>query len=364
MSDTTEANASLLVRRSSGQWVVPSTTGYTSESELQTLLFEHPELLPGVGPDAVACREFQTGVGPADILVVLPTGELLVVECKLASNPQVRREVIGQVLDYAARLWQMPLDDFEAAWTARTGTSPFTAFGDDATAVRDNIEAALATGRFTLVLAVDGINADLRRIVEYLNTITQPETRVLAFELARAAEGDLEILLPRIWGQETAEAKTRGQKRTNSWSPPEYLDWLSENTPDLLDAAHGLLECIPAAGWQVYNGTASSPSLITGCPRGGARLWPLSLFTSDGKPTVQLRLYEIAKKIDDPSAVVEALGSIDHYPLDLSAMKSADFRRKLEYPLEVFASPSAREALAMAISEVNRALEEDAPPTR
>ncbi|MCS7207429.1 MAG: hypothetical protein NZ951_05805 [Dehalococcoidia bacterium] len=37
-----------------------------------------------------------------DVLLASPTGCLILTECKLPQNPQRRRRVVGQVLEYAA----------------------------------------------------------------------------------------------------------------------------------------------------------------------------------------------------------------------------------------------------------------------
>ena len=104
----------VLFRAPDGSWSEPSTRGYVDEDALQALLAAHPDLLPGVTGDPAVCREFQSGVGPADLVVVDAEGSITLVECKLAANRQVRREVIGQVLDYASRLWRMPVEAFTA----------------------------------------------------------------------------------------------------------------------------------------------------------------------------------------------------------------------------------------------------------
>ena len=131
----------MLVRVNGGPWRQPSGTGYSSEAALQAILAEHPALVPGVSIDALMCREFQSGIGPADLIALDAEGTLTLVECKLAANPQVRREVIGQVLDYASRLWKMSIADFETKWASRTGESPFTAMGDDQGIIRATVEA-------------------------------------------------------------------------------------------------------------------------------------------------------------------------------------------------------------------------------
>ena len=94
-----------LLIRSSGDssWREPAGRGYDNEVALQTILVEHPDLVPGVDGSAIACREFSSGVGPADVVVLDAEGSITVVECKLSANAEVRRTVVGQVLDYASR---------------------------------------------------------------------------------------------------------------------------------------------------------------------------------------------------------------------------------------------------------------------
>lgn len=66
----------ILIRQGDGSWLRPAIAGFAWESELQEILAAHPELIPGVSAAAVTCREFQSDIGPADVVVVDSTGEL------------------------------------------------------------------------------------------------------------------------------------------------------------------------------------------------------------------------------------------------------------------------------------------------
>src|SRR5207249_4092094 len=121
---------------------------------------------------------------------------LTLIECKLAANPEIRRAVVGQIFAYASGLWRMHGDDLDAAWRARSTTGaglrqaaealaghraieePF-----DGTVFMQRISENLALGRMRLVVAVDTITSELRRIIEFLNDRTQPELQVIALEL-------------------------------------------------------------------------------------------------------------------------------------------------------------------------------------
>lgn len=81
-----------------------------SEAEIQHLVHMHPSMLPirEIDPmfaDPIAiCRELVTPTGNIDNLLITASGLPVLVECKLWRNPQARREVVGQILDYAKEL--------------------------------------------------------------------------------------------------------------------------------------------------------------------------------------------------------------------------------------------------------------------
>jgi hypothetical protein len=93
-------------------------SGESLESALQRLLADNPDVLPVdemVGEDVeppVLCllaREVRIGGMSLDLLFVDQEGILTLVEGKLVGNPEARRSVIGQLLEYAAHAsaaWQ------------------------------------------------------------------------------------------------------------------------------------------------------------------------------------------------------------------------------------------------------------------
>ena len=93
--------------------------GGVDEAFLQELLFRFPETLPTDAIDAAyagavpVCRELTTPAGYVDALYVNPLGRLTLAEFKLWRNPQARREVIGQILDYAKELASWGYEDLQ-----------------------------------------------------------------------------------------------------------------------------------------------------------------------------------------------------------------------------------------------------------
>jgi hypothetical protein len=269
----------ILVREAGGGWVEPSGRGYALEVELQSILSEHPELIPGVGRGALTCREFQSGAGPADIVVVEEDGSLTLVQCKLDANPQVRREIVGQMFDYASRLWKMDVTVFDARWRARTGSS-FHGDGTEGETLRGTVARNLEEGRFRIVLAVDAINTPLKRMVEYLNATTGEGTSVIAAEYSRVTHGPLEILMPRIYGQELAEAKAASSDRDRLvWELPVFRDWIQEHEPAGMSHFEALIVEAESQDLAFVGSMAATPS---GGFRvhadGGRRVGTLALF--------------------------------------------------------------------------------------
>lgn len=156
-----------------------------SEAWLQELLFNHPEALPmhelepGFADLVAVCRELPTAHGPVDNLFMTVEGDIVIVEAKLWRNPQARREVISQALDYASCLFEMSYESFEAA--ALRGSygglpkpaSLYGLFGDrpDALAEEAFIDAVsnnLARGRIVVLVVGDGIRAETERLMDAL----------------------------------------------------------------------------------------------------------------------------------------------------------------------------------------------------
>ena len=64
---------------------------------------------------------------------------------------------------------------------------------------RQGVANALATGTFTLVIAVDEIDEHLRRMVRYLNLTGKPEFRLAALEMERFQSDSTGVLVPTVY---------------------------------------------------------------------------------------------------------------------------------------------------------------------
>src|SRR5215468_2601045 len=92
-----------------------------SETWLQDLLYRFPQALPiaeiddGFSGLIPVCKEMNTPVGSVDVVYITANGRPVIVEAKLWRNPEARRRVIGQILDYAKELSRWTYESFDAA---------------------------------------------------------------------------------------------------------------------------------------------------------------------------------------------------------------------------------------------------------
>ena len=191
------------------------------EHTLRDLIHDSPAILPVHDIDPSYGRLFTVakelnipGVGFVDVLLADERGRLVVVECKLWRNPQARREVVGQILDYARELARYAYDDLQrqvSIATRRQGNVLYAMAREagsdmDEASFVDRVSRDLAAGRFLLLVVGDGITEGTRRIGEYLR---QQPGLAFGFGLIEMAEyrySDLDgaertIVQPRVLAQ-------------------------------------------------------------------------------------------------------------------------------------------------------------------
>lgn len=186
--------------------------GY-DERWIQELIQRYPHLLPirqiepALTPVVPVCMELPTSSGYIDNLLVTPNGGLVVVECKLWRNPEARREVIGQVLDYAKDLSRWSYGELEAAIRLALH-SPDWRLWDKVAEVSDLDEAGfydaitrnLRHARILLLIVGDGIHEGAGQLTEYLQRHVAAHFSLALVELGLwRLPGDAGILVqPRI----------------------------------------------------------------------------------------------------------------------------------------------------------------------
>jgi len=188
-----------------------------SEDWLQQRLSDCPELLPideidsGFGPLVLIGREVDTPVGPIDNLYVSPRGLLTLVEAKLWRNPEARREVVGQIIDYAKEVSRWSYDDLDAKAKEISGKSLYeliSTVGDDApdeARFVDGVSRNMRAGRFLLLIVGDGIREEMERLAEFLQSTPQLRFSLALVELQLyrlSSDGRL-LVMPIVVGRTT-----------------------------------------------------------------------------------------------------------------------------------------------------------------
>lgn len=151
------------------------------EEFLQKLVHDRPDIIPmeeidpAFRPLISVCTELSTAAGSVDNVWVTPEGGLILGECKLIRNPQSRREVVAQALDYARAVTGWHFDDLQAAARKARKDPSFSLWSlvkeqSDLHEHQfvDAIERRLRFGRPMLLIISDGIHEGVEALASFL----------------------------------------------------------------------------------------------------------------------------------------------------------------------------------------------------
>jgi hypothetical protein len=258
----------------SKKWKFAETMKAKAESELQKLLVESPSLVTideireGVSSLVYAVSEFGLpGSGSTDVLAFTSQGDIAVIECKLAANPEIKRKVIGQILEYAAYLWKMSYEQVDNRIQQLKGKSLAELIAEsiagewDEELFRDGVRQTLENGSFILVIVVDEINEELRRIVRYLNECSKSAFSLHALEMNRFQADRTEVLVPYLYG---ASTKPPTSQQRGQWSEDEFFKVLKEkNQPDIVRTVTDLYKWSIDTADRIWFGTGKETGSFT-----------------------------------------------------------------------------------------------------
>ena len=183
------------------------------EAFVQNLVFEHPECLPIVEIDRdfldpiPICVELNTPAGPIDALYLTASGRVVILEAKLWRNPEARRKVVAQILDYAKEFSRWDYEDLQREVSkklGRKGNVPYELVKEiypdlDEADFLDAVSKSLKQGKFLLLIVGDGIREGVGAIAEFLQTVGRLEFTFGLVELGifRSADGRT-LIQPRV----------------------------------------------------------------------------------------------------------------------------------------------------------------------
>ena len=194
-----------LLQTSVGSIIRPKRISFTQktfdEYRIQELIRVNPEILPVdeiesvFSPPISIGREVPTEAGFIDNLYLSSQGYLTIVETKLWRNPEARREVVGQIIDYAKEIskWSFKeLDDQvrsynqqyrKVSWGVLETIQQEQGEEVDEPFLVDSISRNLQQGRFLLLIVGDGIRESVEDIVDFLGQFPQLQFTLALVEL-------------------------------------------------------------------------------------------------------------------------------------------------------------------------------------
>jgi hypothetical protein len=201
-------------------------TGFVKEADLQSLILSSPELLGPLGSELRFIPigwEVSVGPGKLDLLFLDSEGVLTLIETKLKANDESRREVVGQILEYAAFAaeWTIDAVTLAAGEFLASSHAPADLVGqslEEAIATRFDwladeederqaktdalmakLESSMKGGRLRIVCGVDERIENLERLVRYLSA--HSDLQVVLLQVNRfPVDGDMSVLVPTLHG--------------------------------------------------------------------------------------------------------------------------------------------------------------------
>jgi len=303
---------------------------YEYEDLLQEMLATHPRLLAGdqmaendspqwlliAREAAVPDSRGSSGRWSADHLFADQNGIPTIIEVKRGANTQVRREIVGQILDYAAHaslhLEAETLHSRYVETCENRGIDPDEQLasvldGEDPIDFWQKVETNFRSKRIRLLFVADEIPSELKRVVEFLNE-SMDAVEVFAIEVSQYTSENSQAFVPRLYGQtEEARATSSSDSRTGS----EYVESEQDLFDDLnMKLEHGdisqptydaFIELYEFAkkvgdaidiggaknanfGLQVYahqGDYTGSPSVFTANVNGEVKIWPAKMVFDD-----------------------------------------------------------------------------------
>jgi hypothetical protein len=258
---------------------------YAKEEEFQDILERFPELLAGEQVDREFPRRWllvarEMGIPDSesmgsrwqvDHFFVDQDGIPTFVEVKRQSDTRARREVVSQMLDYAAnakKFWQAQTlrNQFEKT-CQKNERDPDQTLGTflgseglDPAGFWDVVHGKLLDGELRLLFIADQVPAELQSIVEFLNN-QMTKTEVLAIEVTRYLGGGFSTHIPRLVGQTADAIQTKAPARASTrrkWDEKQFFAAAETQPASVQDALRKLCVLAKSDGFDFRWGTGST----------------------------------------------------------------------------------------------------------
>lgn len=206
----------------------------------------------------------------------------------------------------------------------------------DAHEFRRSLSANLASGVFRVVVAVDEITDELRRTIQYLNRHTTDELEVVAVELGYVKDRDVEMIVPRVFGEEAVARKREARKP--SWDEPEFWTHAEQlSSTDAIRVVRKLHEWAVDHTARFYWGEGKHHPSMTAWLDVGSEESPVwTCYLSERGPLLGLNFEWLARRLDQEilEGLAQRLREIPAARSLLRELESRDYRVRPSLPPE------------------------------
>lgn len=364
--------------RSSGGVELLERSWFEREDELQDLINRHPELLArSIDDDENAAwlsieRELSitfaddedTSHWRLDNLFIDGRGVPTLVEVKRSSDPRVRREVVAQLLDYAAsfradwshgklrELWQRRISqgrgDADGTFDDFLTSS---SFGSEA-AFWEAVDTNVGAGRLRLLIVCDRLGGRLVRIIRFLN---EHMDQIEVLGVAIQPRGTLS-------GQQTLSVEVEGALDVPKSAPPsqrrveeEFWSALRERRPaSEVSGTEAMITGMLELGdsYVSMGSDKNDPCLFVNYRVDGlaADVWPLKFSPTHGRVYLQFRALKNRPGFESDVSREECrqrLRVATGHPIDVGSLAGQPY-----FTAGVLADPTRRQAVLDEVKSI------------
>jgi len=347
---------------------------YDNEDHIQRLLAEHPAILGGQYRDqeprrwALIQREVPVPDGAVsdrrwslDHLYVDQDAIPTLVEVKRSRDTRSRREVVGQMFDYAANgpsYWSIGelRDAFartHASLSEDSGEALRMVLGEeiDAESFWSLLEENLRSGRIRMIFLVDEMPPELLRIVEFLARQLRT-AEVYAVEVRQHVGKSGQVLATSILGQlQNDEQKITTGRSLVAPSLDEWFSTYRQRHGVASEAMAGTIRAwAEAQGLELFITAAQTPSIGWSVLEGEARRYPL-LLTGNGKVATSLAYLASSPKYAEEADRQQLVNALRATGLEFSL---SSLNGDIRIPISALDDQSRRERY---LNELQRVIE-------
>ena len=232
-------------------WSTAELISYKDEVHMQEIIYNKLDVIPfeDIQPKSANLMKIPIkelglpGSGSTDIVVVDQEGTIYIIETKLAKNPEAKRQVVGQILEYAAFLGEQDFNWLDSQVKSKQGKNFTEFFQDiqdwDKEIFEDNVANNLQQGRFKLIIVVDQLNRELQHTTQFMRD--KLDIEIYPIELRYFKDkNETEILFPKVQASQKTKQSTKRPARP--WDETSFFEDAKKKNGETLATIRKLYE--------------------------------------------------------------------------------------------------------------------------